>query len=100
MSGTTEALRLGVTRKEVEAYLSSNGRTFWRMCCMPPVEGGWAWDNLTKIGAEPPPWYCSEHNVYIGFAFISRGPRLADPSANDTDTLTGIRIFHRPEGCL
>jgi hypothetical protein len=96
----SEALHLGVARNEVEAYLRANGRPFRRMCCMPPVEGGRSDDDLTLIGAEPHPWYCSKHEVYIGFAFMPKGPRLANPTSSDTDTLIEIRIFHFFEDCL
>ena len=96
----SEALHLGATRQEVEAYLRANGRPFQRMCCMPPVEGGRTDDDLTLLGAEPPPWNCSEHNVYVGFAFMPQGPRLANPVSNDADTLIDIRIFHWLRGCL
>jgi hypothetical protein len=94
------ALRIGATRKEVEAYLRSNGKPFRRMCCMPPSVPGQPFDVLTQIGTEPHPWYCNEHNVYIGFAFAPKEPRLADPTWNDSDTLRDIRIFHWLEDCL
>lgn len=96
----SEVLRMGVTRKEVESYLRGKGTPFQQLCCMPPVEGGRALDDLTKIGAEPHPWNCHEHNVYVGFTFVPLGPRLSDPTSSDTHTLTGIRIFHRLENCL
>jgi hypothetical protein len=96
----SEALAIGMSRKEVEAYLRRNGRPFRQMCCMPGGATGRALDDLTQIGAEPHPWHCSEHNVYIGFAFVPNGPRLADPVPADTETLTQIRIFHWLEGCL
>jgi hypothetical protein len=96
----SEALAIGMSRKEVEAYLRRNGRPFRQMCCMPGGATGRALDDLTQIGAEPHPWYCSEHNVYIGLAFVPNGPRLADPVPSDTETLTQIRMFHWLEGCL
>ena len=96
----SEAFPIGVTRNEVEAYLRGNGRPFRQMCCMPDGATGRPLDDLTQIGAEPHPWNCSEHNVYIGFAFVPKGLRLADPSSNDTDILMEIRIFHWLEGCL
>jgi hypothetical protein len=94
------ALRIGLTRKQVEAYLRSNGKTFRRMCCMPPSVAGQPFDDLTQIGTEPHPWHCNAHNVYIGFVFAPRGLRLADPTWDDTDTLTNIRVFHWLEDCL
>jgi hypothetical protein len=44
-------------------------------------------------------WYCSAHNVYIGFAFRGAEPhRFAE--AHDADILTDVRAFHWLEGCL
>jgi hypothetical protein len=70
------------------------------MCCMPPSVPGQPFDVLTQIGTEPHPWNCSEHKVYIGFAFDPKGLRLADPVPDDSDILTNIRIFHWLENCL
>jgi len=101
----SETLTVGMTRKEVEGYLRANGVSFFY------GQGGNLLDDhpsadLTKIGNEDPPWYCSEIAVYIAFHFTAAEP----PSANkgpfakyrpsDTDTLKAITIFHQAEGCL
>ena len=60
----SDALRSGLTRKDVESYLRANNKPFRQMCCM-GRSGKNAYDDLTKIGKESPPWNCSAHNVYI-----------------------------------
>jgi hypothetical protein len=94
----SEALRSGLTRKDVESYLRANNKQFVQMCCM-ERSGKNAYDDLTKIGEESHPWYCSAHNVYIGLEFVSAG-KHPFPEAHESDTLTKVRIFHWFEGCL
>jgi hypothetical protein len=91
------SLKPGTTRKAVEDHLRSSGREFQQMCCM----GKWknAYDDLTRIGRESHPWYCSAHNVYIGFEFVS-GDRHEFPEAHDSDTLKSVQIYHWLEGWL
>jgi hypothetical protein len=93
----SQVLKPGMTRKEVESYLHANGRELIQMCCM----GRWknAYDDLTKIGQEPHPWYCSAHSVYVGFEFVSSGSHEF-PEAHDSDTLNRVQIYHWFEGCL
>ena len=94
----SEALQLGMTRKDVEAYLRGKSKPFRQMCCM---GRSWknAWDDLTKVGEERHPWYCSAHNVYIGFEFVSAESHRF-PEAHESDTLTKVMIYHWFEGCL
>jgi hypothetical protein len=87
----------GMTRKDVEDQLRKSGRDFHRMCCMGDHKN--AFDDLTKIGEESHPWYCSAHSVYIGFEFVSGG-KHEFAEAHDSDTLKGVQIFHWFEGCL
>jgi hypothetical protein len=94
----SEALKPGITRKDVEDYLRGKNKAFSQSCCMEQARSN-AWDDLTKIGEERSPWYCSKHNVYIGFAFVGTKPHFV-PEAHDSDTLTAVRIFHAMEGCL
>ena len=94
----SEVLRLGMTRKDVEAYLQGKGKAFKQMCCIERSPKN-AYDDLTKIGAENHPWYCDKHNVYIGFQFVSAGSHTF-PKADESDTLTKITVYHRLEGCL
>ena len=94
----SETFRPGMTRKDVEASLRQRGNTFLRMCCMDSRRSS-AYDDLTKIGDERAPWYCSKHNVYVGFEFNAAEPSEF-PKADDADRLTTVRIFHWLEGCL
>jgi hypothetical protein len=57
------------------------------------------YDTLTKIGEERAPWFCEEHNIYIGFEFSAQGSRKF-PEAHDSDVLTGIQIHPWLTGCL
>jgi hypothetical protein len=93
----SEALQLGMTRKDVEAYLRGNSKPFRQMCCMESWKN--AWDDLTKVGEESHPWFCSAHNVYIGFEFVSAESHRF-PEAHESDTLTKVMIYHWLEGCL
>ena len=94
----SNALQLGLTRKEVEAHLRGKSKRFKQMCCMERSAKN-AYDDLTKIGEENHPWYCEAHNVYIGFEFVSAGSHKF-PEAHESDTLTKITVYHRLEGCL
>jgi hypothetical protein len=98
LAAYSAALKPGTTRKDVEDYLRSKGRDFQQMCCMnrPPKN---AYDDLTTIGREPHAWYCSAHNVYVGFEFVSSGSHEF-PEAHDSDTMKSVQIYHWLEGCL
>lgn len=97
LTSYAEALSIGMLRKDVEAYLAARGTSFRQMCCMGASKN--AYDDLIKIGGEKHPWYCSEHNVYVGLQFISTG-KHDFPEAHDADTLQSLRIYHWLEGCL
>lgn len=97
------ALKPGITRGDVEAFLRRNGRTIVHSCCMESEEWkqvkGLAFDDLAKIGEERAPWFCSEHNVYVGFEFVAVGTHEWS-KADDADRLTKVRLYHALEGCL
>ena len=63
----TEELKIGMTRKEVEEYLRAKNTTFMRMCCVDFSGSRASLDDLTRIGQEDAPWFCSENNVYVAF---------------------------------
>ncbi len=88
-------LKPGMTRKDVEGYLQKRGIQFTRICCL--IEKS-AYADITRIGTEPAPWYCSEHNVYIAFQFDAAGG--VSPSEDPSDTLQKTTIFPWLEGCL
>jgi hypothetical protein len=98
----TQVLRPGMTRKVVEDYFHGKNVEFQRMCCVDASEHSRrnSFDDLTKIGSEEAPWFCSEHNVYIAFQFIDQGQHKGFYSANDVDTLRVISVYHWAEGCL
>jgi len=89
-----------MTRKEVEDYLQESNVEFERMCCVDDQLFKGVLEDLTKIGQEEAPWFCSGHNVYVAFQFTGpkrTGVRL---TAEPSDTLKIVSIFHRLEGCL
>jgi len=93
------ALRPGMTRKDVEAYLTARNQKFRLMCCVETKKfATGVYDELTKIGQEDAPWFCSEKNVYIAFEFA--GPQRNPPEAAPSDTLSKITIYPWLEGCL
>jgi hypothetical protein len=95
----TAVLKPGITRKNVEDYLRAKHASFFQ-------EGGGtftddnAFADLTKIGNEKHPWYCSEHAVYIAFRFAA----VFDPTGllprSDRDILKSITVYHQLEVCL
>jgi len=92
-------LRPGMTRREVEDYLSASGTPFRHMCCvnMKGSSGG-VYDDLVKIGEEDVPFACSENNVYVAFEFL--GPERRFTTAEPYDTLKDITVYHWLEGCM
>jgi hypothetical protein len=93
------ALERGMTRAEVEAYLKRNRTEVHPKCCLIRDEG--AWEDFIEIGQEPPPWYCSAHQVYIALAFRrTDGQKPSQPEAHETDVLTDITMLHLNEKCL
>lgn len=92
----TEALKPGMTRKNVEDYLRAKGVAFGQLCC---VDERSAYADLVYIGKEKHPWYCEEHNVFIAFQFAAVEAHKGW-EAYDSDTLKSITVFHKFEGCL
>jgi len=92
----TEALKPGMTRKNIEDYLRSKRVAFGQLCC---IDERSAYADLVKIGKEKHPWYCEEHSVYIAFQFAAVEPHKGW-EAFDSDVLKRITVFHKLEGCL
>jgi hypothetical protein len=92
----TEALKPGMTRKQVEDYFHvTNGE-------YSETDNRQSFDELVKVGQEDHPWYCGENNVYIAFQFNDyekQSPywKIKD---NDLDTLKAITIYRQLENCL
>jgi hypothetical protein len=97
----TEALKPGMTRKEVENYLRAKNLEVRQMCCVDPNESASrsTRDDLTKIGEEQAPFVCSAKNIYVAFQFTDHKPR-GTSKAGDLDTLSAMSIFRWQEGCL
>ena len=93
----TQVIKPGMNRKEVEDYLHGKNRRFRQMCCIGKPQNAWA--DLVKIGKESPPWYCSEHNIFIAFEFaaVETHDRW---QTRDSDRLEQVTIFRWLEGCL
>ena len=73
------------------------------MCCVDAMELSKrkSWDDLTRLGEEEAPWFCSENNVYLAFQFIDGSRQQTNGwKADDLDTLKSITIYHWLEGCL
>jgi hypothetical protein len=93
----SDALKPGSTRKEVESYFRAHNTAFRQTCGMYDWRNAFA--DLVKIGEESHPWYGSEHNVYVGFEFVSAGTHEM-PRSEDSDTVTSVTLYHWFEGCL
>jgi len=100
----TEALKPGMTRKQVEDYLRAKNIKFRQICCVDIKElqssRRRSWDDLTKIGEEDIPFVCRENNVYVAFQFTDHEQGEAKRQVNDLDTLKALSIYHSLEGCL
>ena len=94
-------LKPGMTRKDVEEYLRTGNVGFSQMCCVEMKDfSKYVYDDLTKVGQEDAPWFCSEKNVYIAFQFTGQPRNATGPGADDSDKLRTITIYRWLEGCL
>ena len=97
----SEHFRPGMTRKEVEDHLRGRNIGFQQMCCVDDkLSSKGVWDDITKIGKESAPWFCSENNVYVAFQFIGPARSGVGWGADPSDTLKSVSIYHWLEGCL
>lgn len=100
----SEVLKTGMTRKQVEDYLSAKNIRFRQMCCVSRKEftsGMYdpTYDDLVKIAQEDVPWFCSENNVYVAFQFLGRY-KNSPPAAEPSDILKDVTVYHWLEGCM
>jgi hypothetical protein len=95
-------LRPGMTRKEVEDYLGANKIKFRQMCCVDASQdfSKSVFDDLTKIGHEDAPWFCSETNVYIAFQFTRATGNAGEADAEGSDRLRAVTMHHLNESCM
>jgi len=91
-------LRPDARRREVEAFLTSRGRSFQQMCCL-LNENRNALEDIVKVGSEPKPWYCRENDMYLVFEFDSM-PDPQFPKAHPDDRLRRIALSPWLGGCL
>jgi hypothetical protein len=104
LSAYTQALKPGMTRREVEDYIQRKNAKFSHTCCVDSTETAkrHTWDDLVRIGQEEHPWFCSAHNIYIAFQFTDYEQQKAgfQFKDNDLDKLRAVTIYHSLEGCL
>jgi hypothetical protein len=86
------SFRNGMTRAEVRDSLRTRSVQFGEICCL---ERGESETEITEIGFETGPWYCTGYEIYVGFHFS--GP-LA--SQNPKDILKKVSIESLPNGCV
>jgi hypothetical protein len=91
----SQALRPGMSRKEVEDYLRAKSVPSLKMCCV-----GGRNSDLVKIGQEDATWFCREVNVYVAFQFDDGGHHGPYSTANDSNSLEAVTIFDWADGCL
>ena len=100
----SEVFKTGMSRKQVEEYLSAKKLPFLQLCCISVKEFSRgvhdnAYDDLVKIGQEDVPWFCSENNVYIALQFLgSQKDSLS--GAEPSDRLKDVTIYQKLDGCL
>ena len=99
LSDFSGALKPGLTRIQVDAYIQQKYPSLRASCCTSESHNSYL--ELDWIGSEASPWYCSESNVYLTFHFETLGKPLSPPPAShDADTLKSITLWNRLQGCL
>lgn len=91
-----EALKPGLSRKQVEDYLQAKGISYGRSCC---INEHSAFADVARIGEEKvfvP--FCSSEQVLVAFEFASREPHRW-PKSYPSDELKRI-VLSRPMDCL
>jgi hypothetical protein len=98
----TQVLKPGMTRKEVEEYLRARNVDFAQMCCVVGIQvhPKHSLDDITKVGQEDAPWFCSEHYVFVAFQFEDHGEYKSILGADDKDILKSVTIYNQLGGCL
>ena len=98
----TQVLKPGMTRKEVEDYLRARNTDFGQTCCDVGVQPHpkHSLDDITRVGQEDAPWFCSEHYVFVAFQFEDHGQYKSILGADDNDILRSVTIYHSLGGCL
>jgi hypothetical protein len=83
------ALKPGMKRSEVEAYLRSRNIEFSQMCCSGAKLN--AMDDLVEVGHKNAGLICIERSVFVAFQFegLERNEKWVD----DSDQLVNIDLF-------
>jgi hypothetical protein len=91
-----------MTRQVVEDYLRARNVGFSQMCCVVGIQGPpkHSLDDITKVGQEDAPRFCSEHYVFVAFQFEDHGQYKSIFRADDKDILKSVTIFDQLGGCL
>jgi hypothetical protein len=90
LSSYSKDIEPGMTRAKVEDKL--------RAKAIPFVQS--AEEDLVKIGEEAAPWFCSDVDVYVAFAFEAVEASTRPWESRPTDVLKRVHIYSRPDGCL
>jgi hypothetical protein len=94
----TQALKPGITRKQVEDYLRTQNLKFGRICCNQHQD---VYATEVRVGQEDSPWFCSGWGVYVDFEFTTIEPDrypLRPPA--DGDILSNLHLVSKGESCL
>ena len=96
LNSYSDLVKIGASRKEVEAILQSKNTTFSQICC---VEPGTAFSDLIAIGKEKHPWYCSTHTVYVAIVYVAVAPNTSR-HINENDIVQKLTIWHHLDSCM
>jgi hypothetical protein len=84
-------------------YIRAKNARFWQSNFAESGPNRHSFDDLTKIGEEDAPWYCSEQNVYVLFLFVDHESLPATVfrfKDDDLDTLKSVSLYRWSEDCL
>jgi len=70
------------------------------LCRRVQVQPKHSLDDITKVGQEDAPWFCSEHHVFVAFQFEDHGRYKSILGADDKDILKSVTIFDQLGGRL
>lgn len=93
----SQALKPGMTQRQVQDYLHSRGVSFFERCCFEPRG---AFSVLVKVGQEDAPWSCSEWPDYMAFEFSATEPSEPVAKPAGSDVLKLVHLTSNGEGCL
>jgi hypothetical protein len=97
----SQALKPGMTRKDVEDYFRTNRVKFSQMCCVRDSNKH-SPDDLVEVRTLHVPVPCGDASHYVAFIFDdqTQHPPAKIPQANDLDTLRSITTFHTVDACF